>query len=90
MVFLYDRTEVEAATALGYRSGEGLKKRRLKGDLPDYLYVKFGYRSVRYCLPLLLDWQQNTTDLEAQARARQQLQNSLVSNLPAKRGRKAA
>jgi hypothetical protein len=44
MVFLYDRTEMEAATALGYRSGEGLKKRHLKGDLPDYLYVKFGYR----------------------------------------------
>jgi hypothetical protein len=59
-------------------------------EIPSHVYMKFGYKTLRYCLPLLRDWQLNQDDPAAQARAIEALQNSLPSNQPMKRGRKAA
>ena len=87
--FSFDATEREAAIAIGI-SPDTLKNKRLRGEIPAYTYAKFGYKLLRYCLPLLRDWQLDPDDIEAQSRAMEQLQNSRVSNLPAKRGRKAA
>jgi hypothetical protein len=89
MNFDFNTTERAAAIAIG-DAPNTLKKRRLRGDIPSYIYTKIGYKTIRYCLPLLRDWQLDPTDIEAQTRAMEQLQNSRVSNLPAKRGRKAA
>ena len=85
----FDTTERDAATALGI-SPDTLKAKRLSGVIPLHCYTKFGYKLLRYCLPLLQDWQIDPTDTAAQARANEQLQNSRVSNLPRKQGRKAA
>lgn len=85
----FDTPESQAAETLGV-SGETLKRWRLKGKLPPHVFTKFGYKSVRYCRELLLDWQLNPDDPEAQSRSIEALQNSLPSNQPQKRGRKAA
>ncbi len=89
MIFNFDTSEKDAAQIIGL-AHESLKKDRLSGKIPSHVYVKMGYKTIRYCLPLLRDWQLDPTDIEAQARAMEQLQNSRVSNLPTKRGRKAA
>ena len=85
----YNATETEAAAVLGVAT-DTLKNKRLRGDIPSHCYTKFGYKLLRYCIPLLRDWQLDPTDLDAQARAMGQLQDSRVSNFPAKRGRKVA
>jgi hypothetical protein len=89
MNFNFDTPEKTAAQALGIGI-ETLKKRRSSGEIPDYCWLKLGYRTVRYCLPLLQDWAIDSTDLEAQARAREALQATRPSNLPRKRGPKTA
>ena len=86
MVFNFDTPEKDAAIILKW-AAETLKRKRLNHKIPDYLWVKFGYKSIRYNLDLLRDWQQNPDDLEAQGRARRLLADSLVSNQPAKIGR---
>ena len=89
MVFNFDTPEKEAAPVIGV-APETLKKDRLSGKIPSYIYTKTGYKTIRYCLVLLRDWQQDPNDIEAQSRAQEQLQASRVSNLPRKQGRKAA
>lgn len=53
--FSFDATEREAAIAIGI-SPDTLKNKRLRGDIPSYVYTKFGYKLLRYCIPLLRDW----------------------------------
>jgi hypothetical protein len=89
MNFIFDTTEKDAAKTMGIAT-DTLKKRRLRGDVPTHTYTKIGYKTIRYCLPLLKDWQLDPEDLQAQARAIELLQNSRPSNQPQKRGRKAA
>jgi hypothetical protein len=85
----FDATERMAAAALGI-SIETLRKWRRSGKVPSHTYAKSGYKFVRYCLPLLRDWQLAPEDLEAQARAIEVVQQSRPSNQPRKRGRKVA
>lgn len=85
----FDADEREAAREIGI-APDTLKSMRIRGDIPRHCYTKFGYKLLRYCLPLLRDWQLDPSDLAAQARAMEQLQNSRVSNIQVKRGRKAA
>jgi hypothetical protein len=89
MNFNFDTPEKYAAKAIGIAT-DTLKKRRLKGDIPPHVYTKIGYKMIRYCLPLLKDWQLDPEDLAAQARAIELVQDSRPSNAPRKRGRKAA
>lgn len=87
--FDFDTTERTAAAALGLNF-QTLRRWRLAGKIPDFCYVKLGYKIVRYCLPLLQDWQLAPDDLEAQARAIALLESQRPSNQPLKRGRKVA
>jgi hypothetical protein len=87
--YCYDTKERQAAKAIGV-SYETCKRWRLSGKIPPHTYTKSGYKVLRYCLPLLTDWQIDPTDLEAQARAREALQATRPSNLPRKRGPKTA
>lgn len=89
MIFNFDTPEREAAKTLGIAM-DTLKRDRLEGKIPSYVFVKFGYKRVRYCLPLLRDWQLAPDDLAAQARAMQLIEESRPSNAPRKSGRKAA
>jgi hypothetical protein len=88
-VLSFDATERIAAAALGI-SLETLRKRRLAEKIPPHCFVKYGYKYVRYCLPLLRDWQLAPDDLDAQARAIELLQSQRPSNQLRKRGRKVA
>ncbi len=90
MKYQYNLTEREAAEECAGMSIPGFKKLRISGKIPAHCYTKLGYRTLRYCRELLLDWIADPNDVEAQTRAMEQLQNSRISNLPAKRGRKAA
>jgi hypothetical protein len=85
----FDAPESKAAETLGV-SPETLKTWRLGGKIPSHVYAKFGYKTLRYCLPLLKDWQLNPDDIAAQQRAIEQLNATLPSQLPKKSGRKAA
>jgi hypothetical protein len=85
----FDTDEKKAAAELGW-SVETLRKWRLAGKIPTHVYTKTGYKFVRYCLPLLRDWQLAPDDLEAQARAIALLESQRPSNQPQKRGRKIA
>jgi hypothetical protein len=69
--FKFDADEREAARAIGI-APETLKNMRIRGVIPPHCYTKFGYKLLRYCLPLLRDWQLDPTDLEAQTRAMEQ------------------
>jgi hypothetical protein len=89
MNFNFDTPEKDAAKAMGIAT-DTLKKRRLKGDIPPHVYTKIGYKMLRYCIPLLKDWQLDPDDMAAQARAIELVQDSRPSNVPRKRGRKAA
>jgi hypothetical protein len=80
-ILFFNATERIAAAALGI-SLETLRKRRLAGKIPPHCYIKHGYKCIRYCLPLLRDWQLAPDDLEAQARA--------IALLESQRGRKVA
>jgi hypothetical protein len=87
--YVFDLTERDAAS-LVKMSIPGFKKMRLSEKIPPHCYIKLGYRTIRYCGDLLLDWMIDPDDLEAHARANEQLQNSRISNLPRKSGRRAA
>jgi DNA-binding transcriptional MerR regulator len=89
MTFVFNATRAEAASTLGI-SPETIKKWEKTGKIPPHVYKKFGYKTLRYCLSLLADWQHNQDDPDAQIRSIEALQNSLPSNHPQKRGRKAA
>jgi hypothetical protein len=86
---LFNASEKEAAASLGV-SDETLPKWRRSGKVPPHTYVKFGYKSVRYCIPLLRDWQLDPSDLNSQIRAIELIQESRPSNTPRKKGRKSA
>jgi hypothetical protein len=88
-ILSFDVTERIAAAALDI-SPVTLTRWRLDGKVPSHCYVKLGYKCVRYCLPLLRDWQLAPDDLEAQARAIALLESQRPSNQPLKRGRKVA
>ena len=79
MIFNFDTCEKTAAIAIGV-DRQTLQKDRQKGKIPSYIFTKSGYRTVRYCLPLLKDWQQAPNDLEAQARAYDRLQSTRASS----------
>jgi hypothetical protein len=87
--FDFDNTERDAAAVLGI-SVDTLRRWRLAGHIPPHCYIKLGYKCVRYCLPLLRDWQLAPDDLEAHARAIALLESQRPSNQPQKRGRKVA
>ena len=88
MILNFDTSEKEAARTIGI-APDTLKRDRLDGKIPSYVYTKFGYKRIRYCLPLLRDWQLDPDDLQAQARAMQLIEDSRPSNVPRKSGRKA-
>ncbi len=71
-------------------SVETIKRWVKSGKIPAHCRVKLGQKTVRYCLELIADWQQNPDDPTAHARAAAALAASLPSNQPAKVGRKAA
>jgi hypothetical protein len=64
MTYLFNATRDEAGKAIG-RSPVTLKKRRL-----THCYTKIGRKCLRYCLSLLLHWQQNPHDPAAYDRLR--------------------
>jgi hypothetical protein len=69
MNLLFNTTEPDAVASVGI-SPVTLKKRRLIGDIPTHFYAKIGRECLRYCLSLLLHWQQNTHDPAAYDRLR--------------------
>lgn len=89
MVFNFNATRLQASRLLGI-SLETVKRWERNGKIPTHIYTKFGYKTVRYCLPLLQEWQLNPDDLEVQARSAANVATSLPSNQPRKVGRKAA
>jgi len=90
MNYQYNLSERDAARECAGMSVEGFKRLRISGKVPTYCYTKLGYRTLRYCRELLLDWIADPDDIESQTRAMEQLQGSRVSNLPSKKRRKAA
>lgn len=86
---VFNASEKEAAVPLGI-SFETLRKWRRSGKIPCHTYVKLGYKTIRYCIPLLRDWQIDPSDLKSQCRAIELIQESRPSNTPRKKGRKIA
>jgi hypothetical protein len=88
-MYKFNATRVEAGGAIGI-SGETIRKWERSGKIPSYVYSKFGYRTVRYCISLLTDWMLSPDDLEAQARAIESLNATRPSQQPRKTGRKSS
>ena len=78
-VFNFNTSEKEAAVAIGVNY-QTLQRQRQSGKIPSYVFTKTGYKTVRYCLPLLRDWQIDPDDLEAHARAFDRLQSTRASS----------
>lgn len=78
----YIATEVEAANEIGV-TVETIRRMRFRGEIPDYCYTKFGYKQLKYCMALLVDWQQNPDDTESHNRIREQIQLSRIGNIKA-------
>jgi hypothetical protein len=89
MTYLFNATREEAGEAIGV-VGETIRKWERCGKIPAYIYTKIGYRTVRYCIPLLTDWMLSPDDLQAQARAIEALNATRPSQQPRRAGRKAA
>ncbi len=89
MTYQFNSTRRDAAIFLGI-SPETVKRWESAGKIPPHCYVKMGYKTVRYCLDLLRDWQQNPDDPAAHVRSAAALAASLPSNQPARAGRKSA
>jgi hypothetical protein len=85
----FDSDEKRAAETIGI-SGSGLKQMRLRGRIPNFCYTKIGHRTIRYCLPLLQEWQLNPDDLEHQARLASQLTASGCGGYTRKRANSSA
>jgi MerR HTH family regulatory protein len=68
MIYQFNSTRDEAAAAIGI-SPETLRKWEQRGKIPPHVYTRLGDKTVRYCLKLLTDWQIDPDDLQAQARA---------------------
>jgi hypothetical protein len=88
MTFNFNANRLQASRLLGI-SIETVKKWEYTGKIPAHVYTKFGYKTVRYCLPLLQEWQLNPGDIEVQARSAAALAASLSSTQPARAGRKS-
>jgi predicted DNA-binding transcriptional regulator AlpA len=71
-------------------SEETIKRWERSGKFPPHCSVKLGYKTRRYCLELIADWQQNPDDPAAHARSAAALAASLPSNQPSRAGRKSA
>ncbi|MFM2432390.1 MAG: hypothetical protein RLZZ511_3604 [Cyanobacteriota bacterium] len=66
-----------------------LYKYRMNGVLIEGVHwVKFNSRCILYNLELLQDWVRNRDDAAAHQRAIARYQATLISNQPARRGRK--
>lgn len=89
MTFNFNATRLQAARLLGI-SIETVKRWERIKKIPTHVYAKFGYKTVRYCLPLLQEWQLNPEDKDVQIRSAAAVAASMPSNQPAKAGRKAA
>lgn len=71
-------------------SGDTLKKYRRIGKLIKGIHwIALNSRTVRYNLPLLMDWLQNEFEPAAHQRAIDAYLAALPSNQPKKKGRKA-
>lgn len=88
MIYQFNSTRDEAAAAIGIAT-ETLRKWEQRGKIPPHVYTRLGYKTVRYCLTLLTDWQIDPDDLAAQARAIESLNSTRPSQQPRKVGRKA-
>ena len=77
--FKFDTDEREAAKAIGVAT-DTLKGMRVRGEIPKYVYTKFSYKLLRYCVPLLQDWQLAPDDADAHARACDRLQSTRASS----------
>jgi hypothetical protein len=88
-MYQFNATRDDAAAAIGI-SPETLRKWEHRGKIPHHVYTRMGYKTVRYCLPLLADWQIDPDDLEAQTRAIEALNATRPSQQPRKAGRKVA
>jgi hypothetical protein len=86
---VFNASERAAAIVLGINV-ETLRKWRRSDKVPPHTYIKFGYKTIRYCIPLLRDWQLDPSDLNSQLRAIELIQESRPSNTPRKKGRKSA
>lgn len=72
-----DRDEVERLTSLDF---ETLKRLRKAGELVEGVhYCKLGFRSIRYCRPLMIDWCHNRHDPAAHQRAIEHYMSQLPS-----------
>jgi predicted DNA-binding transcriptional regulator AlpA len=89
VIYQFSSTRRDVATFLGI-SPETVKRWESLGKIPPHVYVKLGYKTIRYSLDMIRDWQQNPDDIEAHARSAAALAASLPSNQPRKTGRKAA
>jgi hypothetical protein len=89
MIYQFNASREQAGAAIGI-SPETVRKWEQQGKIPTYLYTKMSYKTVRYCLPLLTDWQIDPDNLELQARAIEALNATRPSQQPRKAGRKAA
>jgi hypothetical protein len=89
MIYQFNATRENAAAAIGI-SPETLRKWEQRGKIPSHVYTRLGYKTIRYCLQLLADWQIDPDDLQAQARAIEALNATRPSQQPRKAGRKAA
>jgi hypothetical protein len=89
MIYQFNSTRDDAAAAIGI-SPETLRKWEQRGKIPQHVYTKLGYKTTRYCLALLTDWQIDPDDLQAQARAIEALNATRPSQQPRRSGRKTA
>jgi hypothetical protein len=88
MIYQFNSTRNEAAAAIGI-SPKTLRKWEQRGKISSHVYTRMGYKTVRYCIPLLTDWQIDPDDIEAQCRAIEALNATRPSQHPRKAGRKA-
>ena len=64
-------------------SADTLKKYRKQHLLIEGIHwVRLNSKSIRYCIPLVLDWMHNQADRAAHERAIESYQSKLLSNQP--------
>jgi hypothetical protein len=87
-MFVYDTREQDISEIFDVCT-ETVKRWRRTGKIPAHCYKRFSWNCVRYCLPLLLDWQKDPDNLEAQAKAIKALNSQNFEVLNTKRIRKS-